>query len=480
VEVGHSDAEQGGVPYAAATLSVEPGAEPGLLRIGWPSFAEFDLLKGVLSSFPAAKDGAISVHEFSATAPWQLSQKVKGKSGATFSGTPDKEYCFAARGKFGLSATVCATAPNPLGKKLFFTPNLSLAKLVELFAQSAEWEQTLHAIHGFKYYVGAVEQLAQTYGQVEIKKQVDLLNRYQIKAAVEVGGLRDFVCLPHDPLTNLQAGKLMAAIEIPLVKPLWDAGIKELQIAMDAPFAYTLASGGGATCQFDIQTAAEQVVSYVGEVKAAFPGATVAHIEPVPLYSFQHPCGVGKTFAGMASQTPHQSGETVDCVLYDNAIPGQQPIANLALVLDALKVASDQAGIVIKAFHADQPVNYVIKPTMSGLYNGWNKTLAVQELVTSLGQTFGVLVNYDGECQDTYSAPHVGQPCVADNLFFQMSTDYLSCYENKGGEISEVVIQSWYSYPQAIVPETAASYTGFVLDVAALLNTTPFAPACAL
>jgi hypothetical protein len=226
---------------------------------------------------------------------------------------------------------------------------------------------------------------------------VTTLNQAHIAVAIESGGLR------ADNCSGAQAGSGdRAAIDKFVL-----AGGAISFIALDEPFANSIASGAVPNCGYTVAQAATELVTEIHIMREAYPGVQIGLIEPVPSYSV----GV----------YPSNSGTSY---------------GDLPQLLDTLLTTLAQAHERIDFFHADAPYDYD-----QALLNGWHKLVALEQVVRGHGLRFGLIYNSEAGGQ------------AGDQPFHDQTLAAVVAYQAAGGNPDDLIVQSWYPYPSAMVAE---------------------------
>jgi alpha-L-fucosidase len=105
----------------------------------------------------------------------------------------------------------------------------------------------------------------------------------------------------------------------------------------------------------------------------------------------------------------------------------------------------------IDFLHADAPYDYD-----QALPNGWQKVVALEQAVRARGLRFGLI--YNSEAGGT----------AGDEPFHDQALAALRAYQAAGGNPGDLLLQSWYPYPDVMVPEDQANtFTNTAKDVIA-------------
>ena len=281
--------------------------------------------------------------------------------------------------------------PQRHGQILWTGPSPS--RWGELYSPTAQWPSVQGRSHVVKLYIDDIYPASTQ----SLSAVVATLNRAHIAIAVEVGGLRDWNC----------SGTSLAATELAGLNRLVAAGGAISFLAMDAPFGYTLATSIPGNCRYTVQQTSEQLASYIHILRQGLPGVQIGLIEPVPWYS-----------VGVYGPNPGNN------------------FGDLPEVLGSLLTILAQHGESLDFFHADSPYDYA-----EAHPNGWDKLLALQQVVQGHGLRFGLIYNSDAGGQ------------AGDQAFHDQTLAAFQAFHDVGGSPDDLIVQSWYPFPSAMVPE---------------------------
>jgi len=256
---------------------------------------------------------------------------------------------------------------------------------MNLFNSTAPWVQASNHVEVFKFYN---EWVAQHATSAQLKQAVDDLNRRGIAIALEV-----------PPLTQTSTcgqgveGFASSAVDYTVtgLERIGLAGGSVAFLDMDEPFYFAKFYTGSGACNWSTETVARQVSSYIGTIKASYPGIFVGDIEPLV------------------------SG--IPATEYENWID---------------------------VFHAVSGSNF---PWLQ-VDTDWGRTdwpdaaKALQTYTQARGINFGML--YFGDYNDNADAQWIGK---AEQRFVTFEAEY-------GGRPDQAVFQSWEAHPQYVLPET--------------------------
>jgi hypothetical protein len=216
-----------------------------------------------------------------------------------------------------------------------------------------------------------------------------------------------------------------------LVRPLLqepDLADAHVQLTFDGPFAHPLHQDSN-LCPLTPAQVAQELVAHCNTLRSAISelqprmSVSFAWNEPVPWYS--------------VGQYPpyNHDGKHND-------------FGDLLELIDLVV----EAGVPISSFHADHPPEY-------NEQQGYDKLGALMNYVRSKRMRFGKYFNSQSGGQTSDVAFERGT--------LQDATDFIA----RLGAPDDVIVESWYSYPQVALPETQIGSLGHTtLQVAKLLH----------
>jgi hypothetical protein len=275
------------------------------------------------------------------------------------------------------------------------------AKFGQLFTNDTAWPTLKQHTDSIKFFIGSIKTLPNVVpgGYTAV---ASFFNRTGMAVDVEAGGLRGFNC----------NGASYAKQTLDMIEPLLAVGVgasaSVLRITFDGPFAHSLHQDTK-LCPLTPQQVAQELVHNIDTtrqlVSARYPNLKVLFNwnEPIPWYR------VGR-YPAFHNGTVKDFGD----------------------MLDILKLVTS-AGVDFDAFHADSPYEYNQDPQ-----GGYPKLGALMAAVRAEGLKFGHYFN---------NVPHeVGdfeQGTLADVREFVAAI----------GNPDHAIIESWYKYPHAALPE---------------------------
>ena len=281
--------------------------------------------------------------------------------------------------------------PQRHGEVLWTGPSFN--RWSELYTPGAVWPSVQARTHVVKLYIDDIYSASTQ----SLQQVISTLNAAHIAVAVELGGLRDWDC----------SGADLARIELNGLNKLVAAGGAISFLAMDSPFGHTLSTSIPGNCGYSPQQVSDELVVYLRVVHQAMPWVSIGLIEPVPWYS--------------VGALPPNSGNNY---------------GDLPQILDVFLTTLAQQRERLDFFHADSPYDYdQANP------DGWNKLLALQQVVRGHGLRFGLIYNSDAGGR------------AGDQEFHDQTLAALQAFKNVGGNPDDFIVQSWYPYPATMVPE---------------------------
>jgi Big-like domain-containing protein len=298
---------------------------------------------------------------------------------------------------------IAPTKPQRHGQHIWIGPNVA----ARLFVPGASWPGVQGRTHVLKLYIDDLVTDSSSLAYIAAT-----LNQAHIAVAVESGGLRSGDC----------SGASVGRVDSDFIQRLARAGGAISFIALDEPFANSIASGVEPNCGYTVAEAAAELATEIHAMRAAFPGVEIGLIEPVPWYSVGlYPANSGTGFG------------------------------DLPQLLDTFLSILDQAHERIDFFHADSPYDY-----NQALPNGWQKLVALEQVVRGHGLRFGLIYNSEAGGMS------------GDQPFHDQTLAALVAYQSAGGNPDDLILQSWYPYPSAMVSEDQANtFTNTAKDMIA-------------
>ncbi|MBT3642429.1 hypothetical protein HN604_01975 [archaeon] len=264
------------------------------------------------------------------------------------------------------------------------------------FSPSASWDETKDKVHVFKFYIGKLGSIPRTETVFPLMNSV--LDEEGIYVGVESGGLRE---------ARDCNGFEQANFEFDKMSPWLDAGGRIDFIAMDSPYAHSVDTKY--SCNYTIENASREVVKYISQMRILFPGVKIGLIEPVPWYTFED---------------------------YTVNPPYTKDLGDLEFLIEDLISVLDAEGETIDFIHLDSPYNFNEANQL-----GWEKLVAIQDYVKEKGIRFGLIFNSQEGGDES------------NQKFYEDTLDGKEKFYSLGGNPDDIIIQSWYSYPDVFEPE---------------------------
>jgi hypothetical protein len=290
------------------------------------------------------------------------------------------------------------------------------------FATDAPWPKARKATTIFKTYSGTIATLLQQEPRWVSDTLAPRLGAWGIGLGIEVGGATGASC-NADRYAGLDQ-------ELAGMRALRSLHVPVAALVMDSPlWAFV---GDAAACPgHDLDRAIADIVRYMKAMRAEFPGVRLGLTDPIP-----------------------------------NRLRGP---ATLDADLDALHTIYARvgaglaaAGLALDFVQLDHPHNYQA-------YLGFGDYRHLVRIEDMLRYEFHVAP------QLIFNDAGGGQTSNAS--FREQSLTMLDGVLRAGGRPSGYVFQSWYQYPDRILPESdASSHAGIVLGASAIVASYPVAP----
>ncbi len=244
---------------------------------------------------------------------------------------------------------------------------------------------------------------------------VQFLTAHGIAVAVEGGGT-----LSSEGCDD-QTGERSAATELAKVQTVYDAGGTLGYLSMDGPLSRTLATGRSSNCGFELATAVTELVDYVAAVRRERPEIQIGWAINFPNW----------TYGGIAAY---------QCATKDHG--------DLEVAIEAVLSALADAGEHLDYIMADNPYDYAVGQKESNCFTDptaidWmGRIVALEEQVVAAGLPFALI--YNSATGGTTS----------NELFHDDTVAFVEAYQQAGGNPTIRHVESWYSYPDTMLPET--------------------------
>ncbi|MCL5269002.1 MAG: hypothetical protein M1457_00240 [bacterium] len=287
----------------------------------------------------------------------------------------------------------------------------------DLAAPGARWDFVKRNLGGFKFMrsnLGAFATLDQD------KEVIAIMNEHHIPMHIEVAG-----AMPHGPVGE-NLGRVAGDFDMRhCVDPLSQRGAKIQILDVDWQVHQLRAEMAkkwpGETTQQLMERAAGFFVDYMRTINEKYPDIRFFLLSNFPNWRWKG--------------GPNNAADWGD---YWDVVSAVVPRARAA--------KAPLIGITV-----DYPYNYAIR---KGPVDWVARVREMEDYARSQGLQFNLIIN----CQDGGN--------TSDQAFYENTLKYLDLYRKAGGHPDRYIVQSWYDYPKAIVPEDKPySMTNLVMDV---------------
>jgi hypothetical protein len=262
------------------------------------------------------------------------------------------------------------------------------------------------------------------FGLVDIPSMLFHLNKLRMKLALEAVGLipRGF----EHGVQGVADASVAHAREV--LNKLYEKGGKLDYLSPDgAVRKVTRIHIPEGDPQLSMDEAIDAYVIYVTKLKAEFPNLQIGYLVNYPNYNFEYN---GRLHYGSNFGTfTDKSGYTFDRILASAiqrlAVPGQQ--------IDFVEVDSPYKPYYLRRSHPDHPgISYNDKEMMK----------AIESLCRAHSLRFGIIVNSQTGGESS------------NKKYYQETLEYLKIIDEDGFNPDFVNVESWYTYPDRLFPET--------------------------
>ena len=289
-------------------------------------------------------------------------------------------------------------------------------------AFESSWPEVYGQTDAVSFYINGVGEDAR--GNMTLAFQ--FLTEHSIAIAVEGGGtLNSEGC-------DDRTGENSAASELAKIQTIYDAGGTLSYLSMDGPLSRTLATGRADNCGFDLATAVTELVDYVAAIRLARPEIKIGWAVNFPNWSYD----------GVASY---------QCATKDHG--------DLEVAIESVLTALAEAGESIDYFMADNPYDYATGQKDSNCHDDpsqvdWmGRIVALENQVVAAGLPFALI----------YNSATGGS--TSNQMFHDDTVAFVADYQAAGGNPAIRHVESWYTYPDTLLPETEDyTLTNTVLD----------------
>jgi uncharacterized protein (TIGR03437 family) len=355
-------------------------------------------------------------HISNLTAKRRAPVAVGGKAGTDFFAPP---RVFSVTGELAmrslsrlstalLMATVCAAQSSTETQTFWFCPItpatwnnfIGSVDYLDLFAPGAPWAAASSRIQIFKMFTQMIDPSVPGSFSDATLQQI-----FAYLNSHHIALAVEFGPLTPSAPTGCGMGEGFGGeTAIPIATRIQQLGGNLQYLAFDEPFAFGSLFSGPYACHWTPQQVAANALQNVAQIKTVFPNVIVGDIEPVP-----------------------------------NVIGSPDWLNQYTAWIDAWRAA---AGAPLAFFHFD--VNWSIN---------WQPTVeSMRQALVQRGIPFGII--YNGWESDLSDAAWIGD-----------SESHYVAWEAQGGAIPDhVIFESWYPYPQHVLPETDPTTFTYLID----------------
>ncbi len=294
-----------------------------------------------------------------------------------------------------------------------------------LVAEDAEWSFVQEHLDGIQFYIDRLNG----YDEETLAKLAAMVAEHNLKVSVECGGTLDFG--PMDE-TN---GRWSAEHEMAKIAGFVDAGGRIDFLNLDGPIRRLMYSTDHREGLNDLDACVEQLIVYMQTVHAEYPDIEFFLLTNFPNWGWK--------------------GD----VSYHARGPERMDWGDYYPVVEKALSRTREAGIPFRGLTVDNPYGYAIgtRPSVNledpTSVDWMGRIRELQDYVTGLGYEFNMIINDEeggGE---------------SDAAFREGTLAFLDLFMETGPAPTRYIIQSWYVYPEAVVPETNPdSMTGLVRE----------------
>ncbi|MBM4025809.1 MAG: alpha/beta hydrolase, partial [Planctomycetes bacterium] len=319
-------------------------------------------------------------------------------------------------------------------------------KVLDLLAPEAQWPYVREHLTGIQFYIDMINRATPE----QLQQLVRLVRQRGYQVSVECGGTLDFA--PMDE-TN---GEASARIELAKLAKFYAAGGRVDFLNLDGPVRRLLHPEKRRDGRrFDsVEKAADELVDYLTLVRRAHPEIRFFLLTNFPNWGYR------------GDVSYHARGpQRQDYGDYDTVV---------RVVLDKLKAANlPLAGVTV-----DNPYDYLVGEHFSvnlkdpRTVDWLGRVRTYEDFARAQRLQFNLIVNSE-------RGGH-----KSDEVFYTDTMKMVEAYLQAGGRPTRWFVQSWYSHPTQIVPESVPhSLTALTKAVIGTVNsdtparTTPQAPA---
>ena len=294
-----------------------------------------------------------------------------------------------------------------------------------LGAQPEAWEFVGKHCDVIKLYIDQIRRA----DEADLRRFAQVVEARGIEIAVECAGLCNWRAKHGD-----HAGEMSFQDEFRKVKRYLDAGGRVKYLDMDGPFRrmfYQRTKAGMTRSDYHtLDTAAQELVDAMRLWREAVPELEFYLLTNFPNWGYgEHPAYHSWRFAG----------------------EGKMGWGDYKRVLATAIDRTNEAEIPLRGVTVDSPYDYTIgafrsnQPAVTRGVDWIGRIRELEDDVEARGLEFNLIVN-----SSRAGSPKTG----SDELFAQETLAFVDLYRDRGGTPCAYIIQSWYDYPTAYVPET--------------------------
>jgi len=297
-------------------------------------------------------------------------------------------------------------------------------RIVDLLQPGAEWPFVKQHLTGIKLYIGQLSGSRRQPADAtsdRLRQIVRLAKAHDLKVAVELGG-----CLDFSPLDDT-AGEWSARRELAAIENFYSAGGKVDFLDIDGPIRRLMHPHKRRDGRkFDsIEKAADELVDALRIHREAHPETRYWLLTNFPNWGWR------------GDVSYHARGpERQDYGDYDQVV---------RIVLDKLQTA----GIALDGVTVDNPYDYLtgehrsVKIPDPKSVDWLGRVRSYEDFSREKGLTFNLIANSERGGHES------------DERFYRETLQMVDTYLQAGGRPTRWFVQSWYTYPKQMVPESS-------------------------
>jgi hypothetical protein len=281
---------------------------------------------------------------------------------------------------------------------------------------SNQWELVKHNLGALAFFIGTVNTASQT----DVTNLVNMLKQYGIKISIECGGLVDWRAS-----YGSQSGEASFYQEYPKITKILNAGGTIDYLDMDGPIRRMLYPFGVEEGYHTVDSACDELVDCMQLWRQYIPNIKFCVLTNFPNWGWK--------------------GEPA----YNNLgfSPGSMGWGDYYEVIQKIIQKTNAAGIPINSVTVDNPYDYAIGEHSSnqlGIIAGvdWmGRIYDLEKYAESQNLEFNLIFNSERGGN------------TSNQLFYEESLDFITQYHAIGGTPARYIMESWYTYPDAVLPE---------------------------